>query len=150
MWIKARETLKEHLPALSIGALGSLLLLTVNAVIPDALPGLLEAAKPQTYLPLLTLSLLLNLLCLFALIYEARQKPSEFTKHVGILWDDELLPHCPACETLLGGHAYYDGAPGLKCVKCDKVVFLWSDGTEVKHLTLEEARAEVKAKRGNK
>lgn len=60
----------------------------------------------------------------------------------GIYWDDEARPHCPACETPLTAYAVYNNgtAYGFNCVKCDKIVSLWSEGPEIKSITIEEAR----------
>lgn len=73
-------------------------------------------------------------------------KERQLTIHLGILWDKESNPHCPACETPLGAYAAYGNSYAFKCVKCNRLVEIWGDGAEPKTITIDEARAGLAAK----
>jgi hypothetical protein len=135
----AQNWLSAHIPEALIAATIGLLGLLGKAVLPALWPALVASVTTQTLLPILGLSLLVNLTCVLALVHMSKER--QLTGHIGILWDKDKNPYCPACETLLGGYAFYEEKPALRCVKCEKAVFLFDDGSEIKTLTLDEARA---------
>jgi hypothetical protein len=66
----------------------------------------------------------------------------KFKKRFGFLWDADLAPHCPACNTLLQwGDWIGTSGPGLLCQKCNKPRYLTDDnGTKI---SIQEARDQI-------
>ena len=79
-----------------------------------------------------------------------KDNPLKLQKHFGLLWDDELNVHCPACRKLLSNYAYYqtnDGEafPGFTCINCNNSLLRISDEQQI-FMTLEEAKDKIHQK----
>ena len=74
-------------------------------------------------------------------------KGIKLKKHFGILWDDKLNAHCPACRNLLANYAYYktysgEALPGFMCINCNNTVVRISDEQQI-FMSLEDAKKKL-------
>lgn len=118
------------------------------------LPHLEELLPPNLYpahgkVPVLTISisvLSLYLLMLASYIILYIKFKNKLTPKFGVFWDKNKEPYCPACQSLLNKESVNISDPDatvyLKCIHCDKYVYLSLD--EPKRLTLSEAKKYLK------
>ena len=105
----------------------------------------------QTPTPLWATSILVFVVLVYThlKIHKSSQQPSdiEFYKDFGVLWDNNLIPHCPSCKTMLSNYANYHIGnnvfrPGLKCISCDSILYFFDESHF--HISLEEAKKQVR------
>ncbi len=91
--------------------------------------------------PILAISLVVNI-ALGILFWSVLKKPTLRTRF-GFYWDEDLQPHCPACQAPMqwGKWAGTHG-PGLLCAKCGKPRYLADD--DGNQMPIEEARRVLK------
>ena len=116
---KLKETVMSHLLETAVAAVTMLIAWTFSTIGPAVAPAILAAIPIQAVLPLLLLSLLINLI-LVALIYLTTRK-QEFRLQYGIYWDAYKNPHCPACKKPVAYNEYVNSGWGYYCQPCQHV-----------------------------
>lgn len=140
---KAKEILTEKAVSLWLGAIGALLALVGKVLIDAVLPTLSAPAVQQALLPLLGLSILINISLILALWFLARRP--KFRTRFGFLWDADLQPYCPACNSpMQWGNWGATQGPGLLCGKCRAPRYLADDAGQ--KMTIQEARKQLSGK----
>jgi uncharacterized protein YbaR (Trm112 family) len=131
---KIKELVVENI-VLAVFALITLLLLAVWQAVPSSVWDRVSEAVPKRALWAL-LGLAGITICLLgsALIDIRRKKKltaaePELLKRFGVLWDNELNPHCPADQTLMRPRVNTSGRDHdiLMCPKCDHTFPLRTD-----------------------
>ena len=140
---KAKSGLADRLLTIVTGALAGLGVIVANTLAPEVLPILSSPQLQKAVVPILGISIILNLLLGFA-IWQATRKP-KFRTRFGFYWDSDLHPHCPACEAPMQwwNWKHLNGF-GLLCHKCGKPRVLVDDSGEM--ISLDEARLQIKKK----
>lgn len=138
---KLKESSADKASSIVIGAVTGLAIIVGNALSPDVIPMLSSPRLQKVVVPILGISLIVNLL-LGYLLLELSRKP-KFKTRLGFFWDSDLQPHCPACESPMqwGNWAGTNG-PGLLCGKCKNPRYLTDDNGN--HILIEEARKLLK------
>jgi hypothetical protein len=140
---KAKSGLADRLLTIVTGALAGLGVIAANALAPEVIPILSSPQLQKAVVPILGISIILNLLLGLA-IWQATRKP-KFRTRFGFFWDLDLQPHCSACESpMQWGQWTGTQGPGLLCGKCKKPRYL--RGEDGKPMSLDEAKLQLKKK----
>lgn len=127
---KIIESSISSIVGLIVGALLTTLLWLFSDI-PSAFISLLPVL-PNTTLTKLSTGLLLIVLFEAFWIYSLRKRlKAKLKSSFGMLWDRDANPYCPACQKRLTNYRvdYAEslmirGAPGFKCLSCDRIVFI--------------------------
>lgn len=132
---------------ISLGSALGTSALVVWLAIDDSLSDFVFRYVPKTILLILPLVILLLLLLALSYIIILRKKiKGELKQALGVYWDKELNPYCPACKSILSNYAFHRSGskyfPGFKCIKCKDIIHL--SGETKMFIEISEAKEVVK------
>lgn len=139
---KIKDKGQEHVVE-GIFALVLLLLGVIWAAVPSEVWGRVSGVTPKRVLWAAIGLLVLGLFLETAYVAHLRRK-LKLKPRFGVLWNRELVPHCPSCSSLLTGYGQYSTAYGFgniwafKCVKCDELIKMTDDEGSI--VELKEAK----------
>lgn len=115
---RSKEAILSHTVEAGVTAITVLLVWASSIIVPAVAPSILAAIPAPALLPLLLLSVVINLV-LVGFLYLVTRK-SELKLHYGIYWDKKKNPHCPGCQKPV---SYINGmlGEGYYCKACNYV-----------------------------
>jgi DNA-binding MarR family transcriptional regulator len=147
---KLKDKIEEHLIKLLLGLI-VLLCGAVWAAVPSELWDRVSAATPKRALWSAIALLAIGLTLETAYVAHLRRK-IKLKPHFGVLWNKALVPHCPACSSVLSNYGrYWSGYSSFwafKCLKCDKRIVMSDEAGN--QLELPEAKDLISAKLSQK
>ena len=118
----AKEAVLSNILAVCSAAITALLLWFLTLIDKSVLyKAIVEAVPAQSLLPLLLLSLLLNLILLYFLYLATQKSEPELQLRYGIYWDKQHNPFCPVCQKPVAYDDWGIGGVGYYCQPCKKV-----------------------------
>lgn len=128
---RVKEAVLSHTVEAAAASITVLVAWTVSIIGPAAAPTILAAIPAQALLPLLLLSLLINLvLALLLYLYTRKEK---LRLHYSIYWDANKNPRCPTCQNPVAYNNYTSYGWGYYCNPCKHVYQLVdASGKQVK------------------
>jgi len=121
---KSKEAVESRLVELFVAAITILLGWILSLVSPAIKHAILEEIPVQVFLPVLLLSILINLALLVVLFLVVRKHDNSLELRYGIYWDKQRNPHCPLCQKPVVYDDWGIGGVGYYCQPCKKVTSL--------------------------
>jgi len=120
---KAKEAVVAHIATACIGAVLLVIGYVAKEIFLAIAPKLSSLLPPLVVLPMLGLSILANILLLWAVWLQNRRwlqyQRQRMRIAFGIQWDEDFQAHCPACGSVLSnyGERISGGHWGWLCLK---------------------------------
>lgn len=118
---RAKEELLSHMFATCVAATTVLAGWFLSLVAPILKPAILAALPAQAVLPLLLLSLLLNLIFAVLIYQTTKKQEPELQLRFGVYWDKNKNPHCPVCQKPVRYDDWGYSGVGYYCQPCKQV-----------------------------
>ena len=119
---RAKEAVLSHTVEAGVAAITVLLAWAASIIGPAVAPAMLAVIPMPALLPLLLLSLAINLV-LVVFLYLVTRK-NELRLHYGIYWDKKKNPYCPGCQKPVAYGDYHLAGTGYHCNTCNHVYAL--------------------------
>jgi uncharacterized protein YqhQ len=117
---KLKDAMAERAAEGIAASLTVLLVWAVYQIVPIVLPAIEAAISKQVLLALLVSSLILNVVFLCVVWFNAGS--GVLRLKYGIYWDKQKNPHCPSCEKPLSDYNDYGySGTGYYCKPCNQV-----------------------------